>query len=345
MKLPNGYGSVYKLSGNRRNPWVACVTIGYNKETRNQERRVIGYFPNKPKALNALADYNQNPFDVDSARRTFSEIHELWYKEFITEDTNPNTKRQYNAAYKRCSMLYNRKMSDIKIIDMQRVLDNCNNGYQSVRRIKILLNKIYEYCIFHDMLHNNLAEKLKINAKSDETKRARREFSESEINLLWEYSNLDSVKIVLMLIYSGVRVSELLDLKISNVNLDEQTFFVESSKTDSGVRTVPIADKVLPFWQKFISDSQCGYVLNNTNGKPLKYDNFKRNYWTPLQNDLGLDHTIHETRHTCISMLVSANVNHTIIKKIVGHKSKMDLTEKVYTHINPKELVNAINKI
>ena len=236
-------------------------------------------------------------------------------------------------------------MSDIKIIDMQRVLDNCNNGYQSVRRIKILLNKIYEYCILHDMLHNNLAEKLKINAKSDETKRARRKFSESEINLLWEYSNLDSVKIVLMLIYSGVRVSELLDLKISNVNLYEQTFFVESSKTDSGVRTVPIADKVLPFWQKFISDSQCGYVLNNTNGKPLKYDNFKRNYWTPLQNDLGLDHTIHETRHTCISMLVSANVNHTIIKKIVGHKSKMDLTEKVYTHINPKELVNAINKI
>lgn len=56
MKLPNGYGSVYKLSGNRRNPWVACVTIGYNKETRNQERRVIGYFPNKPKALNALAE-------------------------------------------------------------------------------------------------------------------------------------------------------------------------------------------------------------------------------------------------------------------------------------------------
>ena len=107
---------------------------------------------------------------------------------------------------------------------------------------------------------------MKFNAKSDETKRARREFSESEINLLWEYSNLDSVKIVLMLIYSGVRVSELLNLKISNVNLDEQTFFVESSKTDSGVRTVPIADKVLPFWQKFISDSQCGYVLNNTNG-------------------------------------------------------------------------------
>ena len=57
MKLPNGYGSVYKLSGNRRNPWVACVTIGYNKETRNQERRVIGYFPNKPKALNSSASF------------------------------------------------------------------------------------------------------------------------------------------------------------------------------------------------------------------------------------------------------------------------------------------------
>lgn len=86
MKLPNGYGSVYKLSGNRRNPWVACVTTGYNKETRNQERRVIGYFSNKPKALNALADYNQNPFDVDSARRTFQK-----FMNFGTRSSSPKT--------------------------------------------------------------------------------------------------------------------------------------------------------------------------------------------------------------------------------------------------------------
>ena len=32
MKLPNNYGSVYKLSGNRRRPYIAKITIGYNNK-------------------------------------------------------------------------------------------------------------------------------------------------------------------------------------------------------------------------------------------------------------------------------------------------------------------------
>lgn len=345
MKLPNGYGSVYKLSGKRRNPWAVSITIGYDKETRNQQRKIIGYYANRADALNALSDYNKNPFDIKSAKLTFKEIYKRWYDDFITDDTNANTKRQYEAAYNQCKPLYGKKMCDIKIIDMQKVMDNCQNGYQSVRRIKIFLNRIYEYCIYHEFLRINLAEKLQINVKSDETKRARQEFSNTEINKLWKNTDNTSVKITLMLIYSGLRVSELLDLKISNVNIEEQSFFVEESKTKSGIRTVPIADKVLPFWREFIANSQCDFVLNNSFGKRLTYDNFKRNYWYPLMKDLGFDHVIHETRHTCISMLVAADVNHTVIKKIVGHKSKMDLTEKVYTHVNINELLEAINKI
>lgn len=345
MKLPNGYGSVYKLSGKRRNPWAVSVTIGYDKETRNQQRKIIGYYPNRPDALNALAEYNRNPFDVKSAKLTFEEIYQRWYEEYITDDTNANTIRQYKASYNQCKPLYNKKMCDIKIVDMQKVLDNCENGYQSVRRIKILLNKIYDYCIYHEFLRNNLAEKLQINVKSDENKRERHEFTPKEIDTLWEHSNSRSVKIILMLIYSGVRVSELLNLKISNVNLAEQSFWVEDSKTKAGIRTVPIADKVLTFWKEFIISSKCDYVLNNAQGKHLTYDNFKRHYWLPLMAEFNFDHVIHETRHTCISMLVSQNVNHTIIKKIVGHKSKMDLTEKVYTHVNIKELLAAINTI
>lgn len=44
-------------------------------------------------------------------------------------------------------------------------------------------------------------------------------------------------------------------------------------------------------------------------------------------------------------MLAEAGVVQTIIKKIVGHSGAMALTEKVYTHFDVKELVNAINKI
>ncbi|MDI9519646.1 MAG: integrase [Bacillota bacterium] len=56
-----------------------------------------------------------------------------------------------------------------------------------------------------------------------------------------------------------------------------------------------------------------------------------------------MKHTIHETCHTFISQMVMRNANQTIIKKIVGHKSIMNLTEKVYTHIEISELLAAVN--
>ncbi|MFR3038156.1 MAG: tyrosine-type recombinase/integrase [Agathobacter rectalis] len=48
-----------------------------------------------------------------------------------------------------------------------------------------------------------------------------------------------------MLIYTGVRVSELLDLKKENINLKERWFDVTESKTQAGIRKVPISKKSL----------------------------------------------------------------------------------------------------
>ena len=57
-----------------------------------------------------------------------------------------------------------------------------------------------------------------------------------------------------------------------------------------------------------------------------------------------MKHTPHDTRHTCISLLTKADVNPTTIKKIVGHKGAMSLTEKVYTHMDYQTLLDAIKK-
>ena len=54
MKLPNNYGSVSKLSGNRRRPYMVRKSLDGNQ-------LVIGYFETKEKALQALADYNRQP--------------------------------------------------------------------------------------------------------------------------------------------------------------------------------------------------------------------------------------------------------------------------------------------
>ena len=49
MKLPNGFGTVYKLSGNRRNPYVAKKTKGWEIDPKTGKSKqlytVVGYYP------------------------------------------------------------------------------------------------------------------------------------------------------------------------------------------------------------------------------------------------------------------------------------------------------------
>ena len=61
--------------------------------------------------------------------------------------------------------------------------------------------------------------------------------------------------------------------------------------------------------------------------------------------NIGFDHKPHDTRHTCISLLSETHVDLTIIKRIIGHSGAMSLTERVYTELDIRVLVEAINSI
>jgi len=77
VRLPNGYGGVTKLSGRRRKPYMVRKTIGWHIDEKTdkkvQDYVVIGYAATKSEALQMLADYNNNPFDVSASKITFKE--------------------------------------------------------------------------------------------------------------------------------------------------------------------------------------------------------------------------------------------------------------------------------
>ena len=87
------------------------------------------------------------------------------------------------------------------------------------------------------------------------------------------------------------------------------------------------------------------YLLHTPDSKQFIYRNYYDSYWTPVMELIGCSHKPHDTRHTCISMMTEKEVSPTLIKKIVGHSGAMSLTEKVYTHVNVQELLEAINRI
>ena len=350
MKLPNGYGGVIKLSGNRRKPYAARITKSFTTDAygrTKQQFQIIGYAETKEEALQILAEFNRSTIDLNVYKLTFKDVYDRWSSEKYPTISKSNISC-YKAAYNLCAPLDNLCFKDIRLDDLQRIVDTCGKNYPSLRKLKVLFNQIFEYAMKHELCMKDYSEYVDISKyKTKNPNKANRDkLTKEEINRIWEHSEDPQYQIILMLIYSGVRISELLDLKKKDVHLSEQYFEITQSKTESGLRKVPIADKTLPFfisWYNACPD--CEYLLHTDEGKHLTYRNYYKCYFTPLVNKLDIQKTPHCCRHTCISMLAKANVNQTIIKLIVGHSGAMSLTEKVYTHLDIKELVAAINKI
>ena len=77
MRLPNGYGTVAKLSGKRRRLYIVKKTIGWN-DKGHPVIEIVGYTATREEGLELLAQFNRDPWDVDRAKVTFQELFDLW---------------------------------------------------------------------------------------------------------------------------------------------------------------------------------------------------------------------------------------------------------------------------
>ena len=100
MRLPNRFGTISKLSGNRRNPFRARVFEGYTNDGK-QIYKNIGYYEKYQDALTALVEYHKNPLDFQ-ADITFEELYEKWLNIFKIkiEETYPGVFTKFKIPVK-----------------------------------------------------------------------------------------------------------------------------------------------------------------------------------------------------------------------------------------------------
>jgi len=338
LKLPNGYGSVIKLGGKRRKPYAARITTSWSEDGK-QEKKYLGYFKTRQEAMKALADYNENPFDLASREITFADLYERWCK--VKYKDKP-VLRIYTAAYKKFEPLHNMKFSEIRKRHIQGVIDNCKTGWQTKSHMKSLCAQMFKFAIDQEIVATNYASLVELpKAKQSEIHKP---FTKEELKILWNNADDFGVRIALILCYSGLRPSELLKMKTADVNLQEKFMRGGIKTAASKNRLIPIADKIFPFISEMYNPEN-EYLLM-INGKPLYYEKFKYIFWkhNAVLNSLPTKHLPHDGRHTCATVMDDAEVPLKIRQLILGHTSK-DITNRVYTHKTLQQLIDAINQI
>lgn len=99
MKLPNGFGTVYKMQGNRRRPYVA-------KKTIQGKQKAIGYFETFEDAMACLVAYNRDPALLSPSRTTFSEVYALWKAKHFPQLRSESARVSYRNSYRHCARLH-----------------------------------------------------------------------------------------------------------------------------------------------------------------------------------------------------------------------------------------------
>lgn len=160
-----------------------------------------------------------------------------------------------------------------------------------------------------------------------------------ECNTVFDYRN----KAMLELLYAtGLRISELLNLKLSDVDLENCV--VRCFGKGSKERIVPIGEYVLYYLNIYLDkrcelskNNKCEYLfLNKLGGKLSRFSFFKIIKKILLEKNINISLSPHTLRHSFATHMLEYGADLRTIQELLGHSNIA--TTKIYTHISNKKI-------
>lgn len=285
---------------------------------------VVGYFSSYDEAVDAL---NQNRQSL-----TLQQVYDMWLPSHA-KSVSINTLNNYGSAFAHLGSIHDIAMSDITYLQLQSIIDHMLStglSYSSCKKVRTLISQLFDYSIINCWCTTNYAKFL--NLGHNKPVRPHKPFTTQAINRLWRLeSPLHDIPLILL--YTGMRASELLNLKVRDINRKQRTIKITSAKTKSGIRTIPIHDRIWPIIERRLNTI---YVIQECR----TYSSLSREF-NKAMRAINSKHTTHDCRHTFATRLDNEGANYNAKRLLLGHASS-NVTDGVYTHKSLGQLRKAI---
>lgn len=172
--------------------------------------------------------------------------------------------------------------------------------------------------------------------------------SKKQIQNLFEATKNLKHQTAMMLSYStGLRVSEVVNLKLENIDSDQMTIKVIQGKGGKD-RLVPLSKKMLKHLREFYTIYEPKeWMFENAIGNHLSTRTLQKAFVAAKEKaKIKTPATFHSLRHSFATHLLEAGVSLRYIQEILGHSSSR--TTEVYTHVATshfKTLVNPLDNL
>lgn len=322
-KRPNGTGSVYKLQGYRRRPWVAA-----------KSGTILGYFETKTEALEALGAMAGQKISA-IYNFTFAQVYEEWRREHFPTIGKKGIEGYINS-FSAFASLHNKKFRDLRTADFQGVIDGLSGKSRStLSKHKQLITQMSAWAIRERIVPADLARFVRL---PKEEKKEKEIFTDAEIARI-EADGSEASRIVLMLIYTGMRIGELFNLPLSNYH---GQYCIGGEKTEAGKnRVIPIRPEGRKHFAYFAEFAEGDTLLSGYAGNQ-NIKNFRRRDYAELLKRLNIPYKVpHCTRHTFASWGSRAGIKPEQLQKMLGHAS-YQTTADIYVHQDMMDLIRAV---
>ena len=296
----------------------------------------------------------------------------------------PSTRANYNFVRNLLNQedFAKRKIGHIKTSDAKLFLirlQDAGKGYSTVKTVRGVLRPAFQMAVDDDILNKNpFGFQLAGVVVNDSV--TREAISREQMRQFLKFVHDDNCyckyyEVVYILFHTGMRISEfcgltLKDIDLENriVNIDHQLqrtsnmeYIVESTKTNSGTRKLPITEDVAqcfaaiiedrepPAVEKFI-DSYGGFLFYDDKGMPLvamhwehRFNNMVDRYNAIYKIQMP-NITPHVCRHTYCSNQAKSGMNPKTLQYLMGH-SDIGVTMNVYTHLGLEDAADELKRI
>ena len=285
---------------------------------------VIGYYSTYDEALDALNQFRTS--------LTLQQVYDMWLPSHA-KSVSANTLNNYGSAFAHLVSIHNVAMNDITYLQLQSIIDHMLStglSYSSCKKVRTLISQLFDYAIINGWCTTNYAKFL--NLGHNKPVRPHKPFTTQAINRLWRLeSPLHDIPLILL--YTGMRASELINLKARDVNRKQRTIKITSAKTKSGIRTIPIHDRI---WSIIERRLHTTYLIQERR----TYSALSREFDKAMRA-INAKHTTHDCRHTFATRLDNEGANYNAKRLLLGHASG-NVTDGVYTHKSLGQLRKAI---
>ena len=242
----------------------------------------------------------------------------------------------------------NKSISDIDIDDLKKYvkyLNDLNLNELSISRSISCIKSFYKYLNIEKIIDNNPSDTLylpKVRKKLPNT------LSEEEVDKLLDINLTDCFsyrnKAMLEVLYAtGLRVSELVNLKMENIDFESD--IIRTFGKGNKERVIPIGEYARYYLDLYLKDyrnqmlkhGNNEYVFLNNHGKNMTRQGFFK-IIKVIASEKGINKEIspHILRHSFASHLLKHGADLRTIQELLGHSNVS--TTQIYTHISNEEL-------